>query len=65
MDIFAEWCKQNCLDLKPSKTKELVVDLRKVVSIIPTQLVNNKPIYTLEVLAGGQERRSLATKQFV
>ncbi|CAM4539004.1 unnamed protein product [Leuciscus chuanchicus] len=31
MDIFAEWCKQSCLDLNASKTKELVVDFRSSV----------------------------------
>ena len=48
MDIFAVWCKQNCLDLNASKTKELVVDFRKDVSIIPTLLVNNQPIERVE-----------------
>ena len=41
MDIFAEWCRRNCLDLNPSKTKEVVVDFRKNPTIIPTLSVNN------------------------
>jgi len=49
MELFAEWCKQNCLDLNPSKTKELVIDFHKDVSIIPTLLVNNQPIERVEL----------------
>lgn len=44
MDIFAEWCRRNCLDLNASKTKELVVDFREGPSITPTLLINNQPI---------------------
>lgn len=49
MDIFAEWCWRNCLDLNTSKTKDLVVDFHKDPSIIvPTLSVNNQSIVGAE-----------------
>lgn len=47
-DIFAEWCRQNCLDLNPLKTKEIVVDLQKNTTIIPSLSVNNQVIERVE-----------------
>ena len=38
MDGFAEWCKNNFLDLNPSKTKELLVDFRQAPPTPPPAL---------------------------
>ncbi|KAM3612195.1 uncharacterized protein V6R79_004430 [Siganus canaliculatus] len=48
MDIFAEWCRRNCLDLNPSRTKEVVVDFRKNPTIIPTLSLNNQLVERVE-----------------
>ena len=44
VDRLVEWCRENNLDLNVSKTKELVVDFRKVKSPVQPLLINNQAV---------------------
>lgn len=47
LDSFALWCRDNCLDLNTSKTKEMVIDFRHRY-LTPTLSVNTETIERVE-----------------
>ncbi|KAJ8351722.1 hypothetical protein SKAU_G00231980 [Synaphobranchus kaupii] len=57
MDIFSEWCSENCLDLNASKTKELVIDFHRGQFTFPKLVVNGQAIESVEAYTALQLSR--------
>lgn len=44
VESFIKWCSDNFLNVNASKTKEMVIDFRRITEVVPNTVVNNTVI---------------------